>query len=162
MKVILSISNALDNIVKKIISVLLMLMTVVLFSQVIARYVMGTGLSWSEELVRYICIWLVYLGTTCATKDGSQIAVTALEEALPISSKRVLSIIQSIITAAYIILLFWIGYKILGVAQMQKSPNMAIPMNIIYMVFPISMVIMMIHLIAVFFERSIAVKESHE
>lgn len=162
MKVILSVSNLLDNIVKKIISVFLMIMTAVLFSQVIARYAMGTGLSWSEELVRYLCVWLIFLGSTCAAKDGSQISVTVLDELLKGLPKKVLGIIQSIIAACYGVLLTWIGFSTLEIAKVQLSPNMGASMGVVYSVIPISMIIMLIHLAAVFLQNNLVAKESHE
>lgn len=162
MKIILSISNILDSIIKKIIAVLLMIMTVILFSQVIARYAMGTGLSWSEELVRYMCVWIIFLGATCATKDGSQISVTALEEMLKGLPKKILSIIQSILAVCYCVLLSWIGFTALEFAKVQKSPNMLLPMNLVYSVIPIAMIIMLIHLVTVFLQNNVVAKESQE
>ncbi|MGD9568740.1 MAG: TRAP transporter small permease [Sedimentibacter sp.] len=161
MKVILSVSNLIDNIIKKVISVLLMIMTFVLFSQVIARYLMGGGLSWSEELVRYMCVWVIFLGATCATKDGSQISVTVLDEALKGLPRKMLGIIQFVISVSYGVLLSWIGFTALEFAKVQKSPNMLIPMNIVYSVIPIAMIIMLIHLVTVFLQNNVA-KESHE
>ncbi|WP_313344344.1 TRAP transporter small permease [Sedimentibacter sp.] len=162
MKIILSVSNLLDTIIKKIISVLLMIMTVVLFSQVIARHVMGTGLSWSEELVRYMCVWIIFLGATCAAKDGSQVSVTALDEILNGLPKKLLGIIQSILASTYCVLLSWIGFGALEFAKLQKSPNMMIPMNIVYSVIPIAMIIMLIHLVTIFLQNYIIAKEVHE
>ncbi len=161
MKVILSVSNLIDNVVKKIISVLLMSMTAVLFSQIIARYLFGGGLSWSEELVRYMCVWTIFLGSTCAAKDGSQISVTVLDEILKGIPKKILGIIQSLLVVVYGALLTWIGFIVLEVAKVQKSPNMLIPMNIVYSVIPIAMIIMLIHLVTVFLQNNFT-KESHE
>lgn len=162
MKAILSVSNLLDNIVKKIISVFLMIMTAILFSQVIARYLMGGGLSWSEELVRYLCVWLIFLGSTCAAKDGSQISVTVLDDLLKGIPKKILGIIQSIIAVVYGVLLIWIGFSTLEIAKVQLSPNMGVSMGMVYSVIPISMIIMLIHLAAVFLQNNLVAKESHE
>ncbi|MGB4438418.1 MAG: TRAP transporter small permease [Sedimentibacter sp.] len=162
MKIILSVSDLLDYIIKKIIAVLLMAMTAILFSQVIARYLMGSGLSWSEELVRYMCVWVIFMGSTCAAKDGSQIAVTVLDETLKGMPKKILNITQSIIVAAYTILLCWIGFSTLGIAKTQMSPNMELPMNIVYSVIPLSMIVMLIHLVAVFMKNRKAAIESQE
>lgn len=134
--------------------VFLALMTVILFSQVVARYVFSSGLSWAEEMVRYLCVWMIFLGASCATKNGSQIAVTALEEALPSAPRKILTIFQHIIVAIYTVLVTWIGYLALHFASMQSSPNMRIPMNIIYSVIPISMVIMILHLLSIFISLS--------
>lgn len=149
MNLITIISDNVDKLIKQLIAIVLILMTIILFSQVITRYVMGTGLTWSEEIVRYMCIWMVFLGATCAQKDGSQIAVTALEEMLPELPRNILKWIQRIIVVVYSGLVMWIGFKTLNIASMQASPNMRIPMNYIYMVIPIAMIVMLIHLVAI-------------
>lgn len=148
MNLMINISNIIDKLIRQLIAILLILMTIILFSQVISRYIMGTGLTWSEEIVRYLCIWMVFLGATCAQKDGSQIAVTALEEMLPRLPQNILTWVQKIIVIIYSGLVMWIGFGTLEVASMQASPNMRIPMNYVYLVIPVSMIIMLIHLAA--------------
>ena len=39
---------------------LLSLMSLIIFVQVIMRYLMRNSLSWSEELARYLFIWSIY------------------------------------------------------------------------------------------------------
>ncbi|WP_422485385.1 TRAP transporter small permease [Gudongella sp. DL1XJH-153] len=149
MNLIIIISNVIDKYIRQIIAIVLIVMTVVLSSQVIARYLMGTGLTWSEEIVRYMCIWMVFLGATSAQKEGSQISVTALEELLPPLPQNILMWIQKIFVIVYSGIVMWIGFNTLKVASTQASPNMRIPMNYVYIVIPISMIIMLIHLASI-------------
>ncbi|MBG0765558.1 MAG: TRAP transporter small permease subunit, partial [Tissierellales bacterium] len=116
MNIIIKISDFINEIIKKVITIFLMIMTVVLFSQVVSRYIFSSGLSWSEELVRYLCVWLIFFGATCATKDGSQIAVTALEESLVGISRKILYYIQNIIVLIFSIFLLRIGMLTLETA----------------------------------------------
>ena len=48
---------------------LLSAMTLILAVQVFMRYVMGASLSWSEELARYLFIWLIYLGISFGARQ---------------------------------------------------------------------------------------------
>lgn len=59
----------LDNYLELTVSVFLMsLMTVLIFLQVIMRYVMHNSLSWSEELARYTFVWLIYIAISYGSK----------------------------------------------------------------------------------------------
>ena len=48
------------------------------------RYVVGASLSWSEELARYVFIWLVYIGISYAVQMKAHVKV---EAAIVFSSK---------------------------------------------------------------------------
>lgn len=50
-------------------------MTVMIFMQVVYRYVLADSLSWSEELARYMFIWSVAMGSALALKTRSHIGV---------------------------------------------------------------------------------------
>ena len=58
-------------------------MAVVVFLQVIFRYVLNLPLFWTEELARYCLVWASLLGSAVAVKRGQHIAVTIFMERLP-------------------------------------------------------------------------------
>ena len=53
----------------------LALMVVTVFSQVVFRYVVHRPLMWSEELTKMTYLWLTFIGSTIATRDGAHISV---------------------------------------------------------------------------------------
>lgn len=68
----------LDENFEKYISVLLMsVSTVVIFIQVIMRYVFKNSLVWSEELARYCFIWLIFIAASYGCKKRAQIKIEA-------------------------------------------------------------------------------------
>ena len=66
MKKILKFLN--DYLEETICIILMSVMTIIIFIQVIMRYVMHNSLSWSEELARYCFIWLIYIGVAYGCK----------------------------------------------------------------------------------------------
>ena len=54
---------------------LLAVMVVVVFLQVIFRFIIRSSLPWSEELSRYVMVWIVFLGASIGIKRKSHIGV---------------------------------------------------------------------------------------
>ena len=51
------------------------IMTILVFIQVVMRYVFSNSLSWSEELARFIFLWLSWIGASYAVKERSHFRV---------------------------------------------------------------------------------------
>ena len=51
------------------------IMTILVFIQVVMRYVFSNSLSWSEELARFIFLWVSWIGASYAVKEGDIIEV---------------------------------------------------------------------------------------
>ena len=74
----------LDNNLEKIICVTcLALMSVIIVAQVFFRYVLKNSISWSEEIARYLFIWLIYIGISYGVKMDRHISVDAVCAMLP-------------------------------------------------------------------------------
>ena len=66
-----------------VICAILVTMTVVVFSQVIARYVLQQSLSWSEELARFLLLWLSMLSAAYAYKIKAHFALQVVVSRFP-------------------------------------------------------------------------------
>ena len=135
-----------DNVCKFLIVLFLMVMTVLLFVQVVARYGFSYGITWSEELSRYLMIWMIYLGVAVVFREKGHISVTAIEETFP-GLRRPLAIIQKIICVVFMALMGWFALGTLEYAALQTSPNMMLPMDYIYLCFPICAVLSIVYLV---------------
>lgn len=58
-----------ENLEEVLLVIALAAMAVIMGIQVIARYIFGASLSWSEELTRYIFIWAGFLSVSYCTKN---------------------------------------------------------------------------------------------
>lgn len=59
------------------------LMVVVIFAQVIMRYVFNNSLYWSEELGKFLFVWISWLGISLGEREGEHIKITMLTGRLP-------------------------------------------------------------------------------
>ncbi|MHA6250776.1 TRAP transporter small permease [Oceanobacillus sp. CAU 1775] len=124
-------------------------MTVVIALQVFMRHVMGSSLSWSEELARYCFIWLVYIGISYGVKMQRHIKVDVLMHYLKDKQKIIMGIVANLLFLAFSILIIIYGYDIskqlLGWGQI--TPALKIPMGVVYMATPVGFTLTSIRLV---------------
>ena len=120
-----------DKLVKWICILLLGGMLLVAVLQVIARYVFPHPLSWTEELARFMMLWLIFLGASHIAKASSYIKVTFLVDKMPEKVRNILLVITKLIilvTAAYF---SWNCLDVFTTTSIHEvSPAMQISMQI--------------------------------
>lgn len=85
-------------------------MVVVIFLQIIMRYVFNNSLSWSEEVGRFTFEWLTWLGISLGARKGDHIKITILLEKLHLRPGMIVSIIADIIVIIICALTAYYGY----------------------------------------------------
>ncbi len=123
-----------DKLEMSICIVLMSTMSLLLFVQVIMRYVFGSSLSWSEELARYIFIWLIYLGISYGAKIMKHIKIEAALGLFPKRFRPYVVIIGDLIFLAFAIFITYTAYGVVKkqILLGQTSPAIGIPMWIVY------------------------------
>ena len=71
------------------IAVFLAVMVVLVFGNVVLRYAFNSGITVSEELSRWLMVWLTFLGAIVALREHSHLGVDTLVRALPAAGKRI-------------------------------------------------------------------------
>ncbi|MBK5261728.1 MAG: TRAP transporter small permease [Peptostreptococcaceae bacterium] len=114
--------------------IMMSLFTLLLFFQVVMRYIFNNSLTWTEELSRYLFIWLVYMGISYSAKQKQHIKVEALMNIFPKKSRPYVVIIGDVLFLAFSILIVFAGSRLVfkEIILKQKSPAMGIPMAIVY------------------------------
>ena len=99
MKKILKFLN--DYLEETICIILMSVMTIIIFIQVIMRYVMHNSLSWSEELARYCFIWLIYIGVAYGCKLMKHIKIDAALKLFPEKVRPYITIVGELLVLAF-------------------------------------------------------------
>lgn len=109
------------------------------------RYLMGSGLNWSDELNGFLFVWFGFLAATYAMSTDSHLRITALVAFLPQVARYVLRQIMN----ALMIVMFLIYMEPLGnlLATLPISNVMRVPMKLVYLVLPICFGVMCIHIL---------------
>ncbi|MBU1078343.1 MAG: TRAP transporter small permease [Spirochaetes bacterium] len=82
------------------------------FTQVISRYILKESLSSSEEIVRYLFVWLTFIGIAFAFHNSSHIKITVLSDKVKFFNSRLYQFIYLIIGLIFFITLFIFSIKV--------------------------------------------------
>jgi len=159
MKLIHTISEILGKLLNVLIVFLLILMTVLMFAQFLGRFLFKNGIYWAEELSRFTMVTMVYLGAGLACKEKDHIRVTLLEEYIRGFPLKMLRLVIAILSIAFLVIIARYGIPVLSVVSTQKSANLQITMNFIYMMIPIGSCIMIFYILVEVLELFLVKKD---
>lgn len=94
------ISNIIDKIEEYFLVLSFLIMVSVIFLQVIMRYVFNNSLIWSEELGKFIFVWISWIGIVIGHKRKEHIAITIIIDKLPNKAKKFIDLLAEIILIA--------------------------------------------------------------
>ncbi len=99
-------SKYIDYIEEGFIAFLLTAMTVVTFSQVVARYIFNSGAVWALELTTYLFAWLVMFGAAFCVKKGVHIGIDAFVNLFSARTRQYLTLLAISFCLLYCAILF--------------------------------------------------------
>lgn len=137
----MKLRNKVDAILGRALVIIMAAMVINVLWQVFTRYVTGSPSSFTDELARYLMIWIGVLGAAYVSGKNMHVAIDILPQKAGPKTQRLLAFIVNglIITFAFVafviggLRLVYITY-ILG----QHSPALNMPLFIVYLVLPIS------------------------
>ena len=116
------------------------------FLQVVFRLVLKQPLAWTEELSRYLFVWLTFIGGALIVSESGHFKMDLLTVLLNKRWSQVLNILVSIALIIFSIVLMIYGFKLMKMVYTQKSPALRITMSIPYLVLPLNGILSLIHL----------------
>lgn len=131
MKTIIKFGDILCKIAEWILMTLLAAMTVVVFVQVVFRWI-GAALPWSEEFARYCMIFLTYVGASIGIKRKSLVAIEAVVVLLPKKVQHIIEILVYLLIVVVSAVVFYYAWMLCARTMGQISPAMHIPMGFMY------------------------------
>ena len=137
-------------------SVFILAMSVIMVMNVILRYCFHFSFNWSDEIIRYLCIYMSFLGMAASWKYGTHIGVTVfVEKMFPEKSRKYFRLLSDIVTIIFLALLSYFGFVLVGriVASSQTSPALHLPMYLIYGTVPASALLSIIQMLLQIFRH---------
>jgi TRAP-type C4-dicarboxylate transport system permease small subunit len=129
-------------------------MFVVVLAQVVFRYVLSHPLPWSEELARYLMIWVACLAASEAYARGNHVGVTLIVNAVRPRLRKIMILIIHLAVCVLMGVVVYQGFILSYMVGDQRSPAMELPMTWPYMAVPVGGGLIFIQAAALFFKQA--------
>ena len=122
-------------------------MAVLVFANVVSRYLLNYSIIWVEELTRYMMVWVGFLGAGLVLRLGAHIALDALQDLLPERAAQVLRAAIVALLALTFAAMTWLGIRYAAFAWDQETPVMNWSTGAVYLAIPIGSALLLVHLL---------------
>ncbi|MCG5102562.1 TRAP transporter small permease [Oceanobacillus alkalisoli] len=141
------INDIIDKFLYYFLGLLMFNMLVVISAQVVSRYLFASPFTWTEEMGRYTFVWLSFLGMGLAVKKGGHIALDLLLKGVTGKLEKILQTIVYVLVGIFGGIFTVGGIKLMQLGAGQSSPSLSLPMELVYVVLPISGILIMYYVI---------------
>ena len=134
------------KITDNILATLLGLIVIIMFTQVLFRYAFNNSLSWTEEIAKFLFVWITFLGAAICFREKMHLGVDFLVQKVPLRFRKYLLVFNTLIIILFNILMVLIGFSWVINVSGTLSPAVGLPLNIVfYAALPVSAVISVVY-----------------
>jgi len=135
-------NDALFNIVNITSGIILGVLIIIVFSQVVARYILNNSFPWAEELPIFLFAWISFLGAACALREEQHLSVNIFLNLLPNYLSKILKVFAKILVLFFVIITVFNGIKFSYVLRNSTFVVMNISKSWYYLSLPIGGIFM--------------------
>ena len=145
-------TGIIDRLEEILISVLLGVATILVFAQVVARYVFNAGITWAPELVQHLFLWIVMIGASYGFKHGVHLGVDVLMKKLPPAPQRIMALFAVFISFCFSVYMAYLSFFYVREAYRMEliTVDLQIPQWIPNIALPFGFTLISIRLVQVF------------
>ena len=137
-QIISRINTIIDKQISLFVVALMILLSILLSVSVFYRYVLNDSIYWSNEVARYMLVYIVFLGATMAHKHKSHIRIDIILGSLSHKNKKYIEMLIGGLFIFFWILVLMGSLKLLPLFLMQKTATLEIPFAYPFAALPIS------------------------
>jgi TRAP-type C4-dicarboxylate transport system permease small subunit len=139
MKFLYFLDEHISRLEKILIAVLLTVMILMAFSQIVLRNFFATGIAWGDSLVRYLVVWVGFIGAAIAVKEDKHITIDVLSRQITRVGESTIQAISHFSSAVICGLLTWAGIKFIWFeAQMGGTAFFNLPVWVPELIIPVT------------------------
>ncbi len=158
----MKIKKWIDKILYVLLAALMSLMVINVLWQVASRYLLNSPSSFTDELSRYLLIWVSILGASYVCGKKMHLSIDILP--MWLKGKKALylnRVIYAMIAVFGFFVFVWGGSRLVYITLKlnQTSPSLNIPLGYVYAVLPISGILLIFYCVITLFEKRVAPEE---
>ena len=137
----MALRKRIDKILGRTLVVIMSIMVINVLWQVFTRYVTGNPSSFTDELARYLMIWIGILGAAFVSGKNMHVAIDILPSRASVKTQKKIKTIVTLIIILFVFFAFIVGgSRLVYISHIlgQQSPALQIPLAVVYLIIPIS------------------------
>lgn len=144
MKILTLIDKFIEK-VQIVVSITIFVTIVILGSmQVFFRYFLNSSLPWSEELMRFLFIWLVFIGSSITVRLDRHVAIDLLAMKLKPKMQTVMFIITRLVCVAFLVLMLPASLELFQKASTSRASILPVTFQFVYASFVVGTIMMIL------------------
>lgn len=137
----MKLREKIDKLLGNMLILIMAVMVINVLWQVFTRFIVGVPSSFTDELARYLMIWIGILGAAYVSGKNMHVAIDVLQTKVsPKNQKKMKRIVYVIVIAFSLTAMVIGGFRLVYISYLlgQSSPALQIPLALVYMVIPVS------------------------
>ena len=126
------IADAYFKLIELVLVLCLGAMVVMVLGNVILRYGFNSGITVSEELSRFLFVWLVFLGAVTGMRENAHLGVDMLVRKLPVLGRKVCLVLSEGLMLVCCVLFFWGTWQQHDINMGNLAPVTELPMEWVF------------------------------
>lgn len=136
------ISDFLGKVIGACLLVAMVILVAITLWQITCRFILYIPVQWSEEVVRMAFVWLIFLGSAMACKEGTHLVLDVISQRLSQKNRLRLQTMVLVAMLAIEVIVFYASAQYVLRSFGKTLVTLPIPSNWVYMSGPISMALM--------------------
>lgn len=124
------------------VAVLMAFCAVIVFAQVVRRYVFGAVFKWAEEVAIYCVIWITFLASVLCLKDGEHTRIEVFLNLFPHKIRKCIEVFDYLVCFGFMMLLCYHSIELLQINGAFRTAASNLPMSVVYSSIMVSGILM--------------------
>lgn len=125
--------NMLDKIMEYFVFLLFFVIVIVGGLQVFFRFILNNSLTWSEELLRYLFIWMIFISIGIGFKRNTHIGMRSIIQRFSPFWQKIMEYFSILIIGIFSLAVIIFTFRVVEFAMIQVTPALGIPMGYVHM-----------------------------
>lgn len=131
----------------------MVVLTVIVFVDVILRYIFKQGFAWTQEVATLMLVWFSLIGMAIGVLEKIHISIEMFTSKLPAKAIGILESVDHILMAAFGGLMVYYGVVIMNMTKLSTMPATKLPSSVLYVILPLSGILVFLNAILVAAKR---------